>query len=102
MASSSKSINMPLMFAISIGATVSLIATVMFALAWYQYEARVVLRDQVINTPMHDQAYDRELQAQLANLSKIEEAMDAVAAEQAGPAHGQGHDVGQPTAPTAP
>ena len=90
MASSSKSINMPLMFAISVGASVSLVAITMFGLAWYQYESRVVLQDQVLDTPTHDDAYNRELEAQQANLAGIDEAIRAVADEQAG--HGDTHD----------
>lgn len=83
MASSSKSINMPLMFAVSIGAAVSLVAITMFALAWYQYEARVVLTEQVIETPTHDAVYDKALAEQEANLGKIDEAISSVAAEHA-------------------
>ena len=66
MASSSKNINMPLIFALSIGAAVSLVATVMFALAWYEYEQRVVLNEQVLSLPMHDELYDQEVAAQNA------------------------------------
>lgn len=82
MASSSKTINMPLMFAISIGATVSLVAVTMFGLAWYQYESRVVLKDQVLTGSTHDQAYDQAKAEQLANLGDIDAAIIAVAAEQ--------------------
>lgn len=89
MASSSKSINMPLMFAVSIGASVSLVAITMFALAWYQYESRVVLTDQVIETPTHDPAYDAALEAQKKNLVKVDEAIAAIAAEQGHGAHGE-------------
>lgn len=83
MASSSKSINMPLMFAISIGATVSLLATTMFGLAWYEYEARRVLNDQVLTGPTHDDIYEARKAEQLANLGDIDTAMIAIAAEHA-------------------
>lgn len=82
MASSSKTINMPLMFAISIGATVSLVAVTMFGLAWYQYESRVVLKEQVLTGSTHDQTYDQAKAEQLANLGDIDAAIIAVAAEQ--------------------
>ncbi|MGB0766928.1 MAG: hypothetical protein ACPGYV_04395 [Phycisphaeraceae bacterium] len=72
---------MPLIFAISVGATVSLVAITMFGLAWYQYEARVVLNEQVLEGPTHDDAYDRRLEAQLKNLGDIESAITAVAAD---------------------
>lgn len=96
MASSSKSINMPLMFAVTIGATVSLVASVMFALAWYEYEAKVVLREQVIETPTHSPAYNDRLAEQEANLGDIDKAMAAVAEAQGHGAHG---DAGHGTAP---
>ena len=83
MASSSKTINMPLIFAISIGATVSLVAISMFGLAWYEYEARVVLREQVLEGPTHDAAYDERKAEQLANLGDIDEAMLKIASEYA-------------------
>lgn len=83
MASSSKSINMPLMFSISIGASVSLVAITMFGLAWYEYEARATLRDQVLVKPTHDDSYNKTLAEQEANLGEIESAMQQVAAEQA-------------------
>lgn len=81
MASSSKTINMPLIFAISIGATVSLVAITMFALAWYEYEARVVLREQVLEGPTHDDAYDRARAEQESNLGDIDAAILSIAAE---------------------
>lgn len=91
MASSSKTINMPLMFAISIGSTVSLLAVTMFGLAWYEYEAKVVLREQVIDTPTHDAGYERHLAEQEANLSGIDKAMAEVAGQgAAAPAEGDG------------
>ncbi|MFK7789164.1 MAG: hypothetical protein AB8C95_06650 [Phycisphaeraceae bacterium] len=73
---------MPLMFAISIGATVSLVATSMFGLAWYEYEARVVLREQVLEIPTHDDAYNRARAEQDANLGDIDTAILSVVAEQ--------------------
>lgn len=93
MASSSKQINMPLIFAISIGATVSLVAISMFGLAWYEYEARVVLNEQVLQGPTHDDAYDRVRAEQDANLGDIDAAILAVAAEQVKkkPAEQDGH-----------
>ena len=93
MASSSKTINMPLMFAISIGAAVSLVAITMFGLAWYEYEAKVVLREQVIDKPMHDASYERVLAEQEANLGDIEAAILSVAAEHVKdkPAGHEGH-----------
>ena len=83
MASSSKSINMPLMFAVSIGATVSLVAIVIFALAWFEYEQRVVLKDQVLTGPTHDVEYDKHLAQQQANLAGLDEAKNKIVAEQA-------------------
>lgn len=82
MASSSKTINMPLIFAISIGSAVSLVAISMFGLAWYEYESRVVINQQVLVLPTHDDAYDRALAEQEANLGDIDAAILAVAAEQ--------------------
>ena len=82
MASSSKNINMPLMFAISIGATVSLLATTMFGLAWYEYEAKVVLKEQVLTGPTHNEAYGRVRAEQEANLGDIDAAILAIAAQQ--------------------
>ena len=84
MASSSKTINMPLIFAISIGATVSLVAITMFGLAWYEYEARVVLRDQVLledgkAAPTHGDAYIRVREEQEANLGDIDAAILSIA-----------------------
>lgn len=90
MASSSKQINMPLIFAISIGATVSLLATTMFGLAWYEYESRVVLNEQVLQGPTHDDAYDRVRAEQEANLGDIDAAILWVAAEQAKDAPAEG------------
>jgi hypothetical protein len=81
MASSSKQINMPLIFAISIGSAVSLVAITMFGLAWYEYEAKVVLREQVLVGPTHDDAYDRVHAEQEANLGDIDAAILSVAAE---------------------
>lgn len=90
MASSSKTINMPLIFAVSIGATVSLVATTMFGLAWYAYESRVTLREQVLVKPTHDEQYNTRLSEQEANLGEIEKAMHQIAAENSG--HGDaGH-----------
>lgn len=82
MASSSKNINMPLIFAISIGSAVSLVAIVMFGLAWYEYEARVVLNDQVLVKPTHDAEYDKALAEQLENLGDIDKAMHEIAEAQ--------------------
>ena len=102
MASSSKTINMPLMFAISIGAAVSLVATTMFGLAWYEYEAKVVLREQVFEgedgkpAPMHDASYERAKAAELENLGDIDAAILSVAAEHVKdkPADHEGHGEG--------
>ncbi|MEM9346922.1 MAG: hypothetical protein AAGB26_09935 [Planctomycetota bacterium] len=93
MASSSKTINMPLIFVISIGATVSLVAITMFGLAWYEYESRVVLREQVIDGPTHDDTYERRRAEQEANLGDIESAILSVAAEHTAdkPAGHEGH-----------
>ena len=93
MASSSKNINMPLIFAISIGAAVSLLAVTMFGLAWYQYEARRTLTDQVLVGPTHTDAYDRAHQEQLDNLGDIDTAILSVAAEHVKdkPAGHEGH-----------
>ena len=94
MASSSKTINMPLMFAIAIGATVSLLATTMFGLAWYEYESKVVLKEQVLTGPTHDNTYDRVKQEQVENLGDIDAAILSVAAEHVKdkPADHEGHD----------
>ena len=92
MASSSKSINMPLIFAVSIGAAVSLVAIVMFALAWYEYEARVVLNDQVIDAPTHDALYEQRAAEQRANLEGIESSVQHIVSEN-GP--DQGHEHGE-------
>lgn len=93
MASSSKTINMPLIFAISIGATVSLVAITMFGLAWYEYESRVVLREQVLEGPTHSDAYDRVRAEQEANLGDIDAAILSIAAEELkdDAAEGEGH-----------
>lgn len=78
---------MPLLFAISIGATVSLVAVSMFGLAWYKYEARVVLNEQVFldkdgnAAPMHDDAYMRVRAEQDTNLGDIDAAILSIAAE---------------------
>jgi len=90
MASSSKSINMPLMFAVSIGATVSLVAITMFGLAWYEYEARVVLNQQVLTGPTHDDVYDDRLAEQEKNLGDIDQAMDNIVTAHGGE-HGTHH-----------
>ena len=82
MASSSQAINMPLIFAISIGATVSLVAITMFGLAWYEYEARVVLREQVLEGPTHGDAYDRARAEQEANLGDIDAAILSIATDE--------------------
>ena len=98
MASSSKTINMPLMFAISIGAAVSLVATTMFGLAWYEYEAKVVLREQVLeedgkHAPMHDATYERAKATEMENLGDIDAAILSIAAEHVNdkPADHDGH-----------
>lgn len=97
MASSSKTINMPLIFAISIGATVSLVAITMFGLAWYEYESRVVLKEQVLEGPTHDEAYDERKAEQLANLGDIDAAILTIASEYAKdtPAGHEGHGEAQ-------
>ena len=69
---------------LSIGATVSLVAIVMFGLAWYEYEARVVLEDQVLTGPTHNRVYGQMLDQQQANLGEIDKAMHQVAAENGG------------------
>ncbi len=89
---------MPLIFAISIGATVSLVAISMFGLAWYEYEAKVVLKEQVFlnkdgdAAPMHDAAYMRVRAEQEANLGDIDAAILSIAAGQVkeAPAAGDG------------
>ena len=91
MASSSKTIHMPLIFAISIGATVALVAITMFGLAWYAYESRDVLRDQVLVGPTHDDAYEKRKAEQIANLGDIDAAILAIAADHA-KTKPQGHD----------
>jgi|GEM_PF-2395528 len=93
MASSSKTINMPLMFAIAIGSAVSLVAISMFGLAWYQYESRVVISEQVLSQPMHDQNYDKHLAQQIENRGDIDAAMAQVVAAQS---HGHTENHGEP------
>lgn len=95
MASSSKSINMPLMFAISVGASVSLVAITMFGLAWYEYESRVVLNEQVLSKPTHDDVYNKALEEQNQNLGDIEKAMADVAKQNSADAHGAHHGGGE-------
>lgn len=90
MASSSKSINMPLIFAITVGATVSLVAVTMFGLAWYQYESRVVLTDQVLTGPTHDEGYDKHLRQQEAHLGELDTAVASVVAEEVPAEDGHG------------
>lgn len=96
MASSSKTINMPLMFAITIGSTVSLLAITMFGLAWYEFESKTVIREQVLEKPTHDKDYDQALADQQANLAGIDEAIkqvaDANAPKDAGQATAGGTD----------
>lgn len=99
MASSSKTINMPLMFAISIGSTVALLATTMFGLAWYEYEKRVVLNEQVLTSPTHDPTYMKFREEQDAGLVGIEDAIKAIV-EQNSP--DSEPDEGQPEASGAP
>lgn len=70
MASSSKNISMPLVFAISVGSIFALVASVVFGLAWYEYEARVAIREQVLETPSHPAEYEAALEAQEANLQR--------------------------------
>jgi queuine/archaeosine tRNA-ribosyltransferase len=93
MASNSTTINMPVMFAISIGATVSLLATTMFGLAWYEYEAKKTLNQQVLVGPTHTDSYDRAKAEQMENLGDIDAAILSVAAEHVKdkPAGHEGH-----------
>lgn len=86
---------MPLIFAISIGATVSLVAIVMFGLAWYQYESRVVLRELVIETPTHTESYERIKAEQMQSLGDIEAAMLSVAKSGGDEGHGSDHGGGK-------
>ncbi|MFN3165721.1 MAG: hypothetical protein ACE37H_01515 [Phycisphaeraceae bacterium] len=81
---------MPLMFAVSIGATVSLVAITMFGLAWYEYESRVVLNEQVLTGPTHDEDYNNRLAEQEKNLGDIDQAIDHVVTAHGGE-QGQHH-----------
>jgi len=99
MASSSKNINMPLVFAIAIGSVVALIVSVMFGLAWYEYENRVVLQDNVIDSPTHDDIFDARMAEQRSHLQGIDEVIEHMAMEHApaAPAEGEtdpGHHPG--------
>ncbi|MFI4859477.1 MAG: hypothetical protein ACIAXF_02225 [Phycisphaerales bacterium JB063] len=57
MASSSKNISMPLVFAISIGSVFAMIACTVFAMAWYSYENKKIVTANVDAAPMHSPEY---------------------------------------------
>lgn len=58
MASSSKNISMPLVFAISVGSVFAMVAITVFGMAWYEYEDRKVINARVEAAPMHNEAYE--------------------------------------------
>ena len=58
MASSSKQISMPLVFAISVGSVFAMVAATVFGMAWYSYEDRKVVNARVSDAPMHNEAYE--------------------------------------------
>lgn len=58
MASSSKNISMPLVFAISVGSVFAMVAITVFGMAWYSYEDRKVVNARVTDAPMHNEAYE--------------------------------------------
>ena len=58
MASSSKNISMPLVFAISVGSVFAMIASTVFGMAWYAFENRKVINARVDTSPMHSKAYE--------------------------------------------
>lgn len=73
MASSSKNINMPLVFAVAVGSIFALIASVVFGLAWYEYEQRVALREQVLSEPTHTAEFDAVIQQQTGDLHRTDQ-----------------------------
>lgn len=58
MASSSKNISMPLVFAISIGSVFAMVASTVFAMAWYAYEDNKAVSANVKAAPMHSAEYE--------------------------------------------
>ncbi|MEM1356372.1 MAG: hypothetical protein AAGC44_03880 [Planctomycetota bacterium] len=85
MASSSKNIKMPLVFAISVGGLFALVASVVFGIAWYAYQDKVTLRKQVLSEPTHPADYLRYEQEQLNTLEEngLGDAMQDVVADYA-------------------
>lgn len=121
MASSSKQISMPLVFAISVGSVFAMVAITLFAMAWYAYESKKIVNANVAATPMHSAEFeavygDDAESAQEKNLHRlgqetiqlpgeavpmthrympIEQAMDQVVAENVTEVdHGHAHDEG--------
>ncbi len=75
MASSSKNISMPLVFAISVGSVFAMVAITVFGMAWYEYEDRKVINARVEAAPMHNEAYEARYGAgadsvQMQNLNR--------------------------------
>jgi len=75
MASSSKNISMPLVFAISAGSVFAMVAITVFGMAWYSYEDRKVVNERINDAPMHNEAYEAaygegEDSAQMLNLQR--------------------------------
>ncbi|XAM01345.1 hypothetical protein OT109_08110 [Phycisphaeraceae bacterium D3-23] len=58
MASSSKNISMPLVFAISIGSVFAMVACTLFAMAWYSYENKKIVTANVNAAPMHSAEFE--------------------------------------------
>lgn len=58
MASSSKNISMPLVFAISVGSVFAMVACTLFGMAWYEYEDRKVINSRVEAAPMHNETFE--------------------------------------------
>lgn len=70
MASSSKQIKMPLVFAISVGSVFALVASVVFGIAWYAYQDHVTLREQVLSEPTHPIDYQSRQQQMQEDLKQ--------------------------------
>ena len=70
MASSSKDIKMPLVFAISIGSVFALVASVVFGIAWYAYQDKVTLREQVLTEPTHPVQYETMIKTHREHLQQ--------------------------------
>jgi len=70
MASSSKNISMPLVFAVSIGAVFAMVAITVFAMGWLEFESRKVTAQRLEGAPTHTPAYEKAYNEQEASLHK--------------------------------